>query len=114
MIIDKETNFVYISDRLDSQCPNVFQQLKHYFEKLDIKHKALSNTKDLWVVDFMPLQINRNDFLQFVYDPDYLKLKKYQHTKTDQKDACDVAGIKANKSNIILDGGNIVKHRNKA
>jgi len=114
MITDRETNFVYISDRLESQCPNVFRQLKHNFEKLDIKHEVLSNTKDLWVVDFMPLQINRNDFLQFVYDPDYLKPKKYQHTRTNQKDACDPAGIIVNKSSIILDGGNVVKHGDKA
>lgn len=114
MITDKETNFVYISDLLEKQAPNAFEQLKHWFDKLGIKYATLPNTKDLWVVDFMPLQINQNYFLQYKYDPDYLKPKKYQPTRTDQKIIYEEIGLVPNKVAIVLDGGNVVKCKTKA
>lgn len=74
----------------------------------------LPNSKDLWVVDFMPLQIDRYNFLQFKYDPDYLKLKKYRHSRTDPKDIFNEIRITPRKMDIVLDGGNIVRSKNKA
>ncbi len=114
MITDRETNFIYISDLLESKAPKTFAQLKHWFEKLDISYGFLSKTNDLWVVDFMPLQITQDYFLQYKYDPDYLKPKKYQSTKTDSNIVCNEIGVTANKVNIVLDGGNIVKSKTKA
>ncbi len=114
MITDKETNFVYISDLLETQCSNVFKQLTRWFDKLGIGYSTLPNTNDLWVVDFMPLQIDRDNFLQFEYDPDYLKPKKYQHTRTDPKGIYSEIKIFPNKIDIVLDGGNIVKCKTKA
>jgi len=73
MITDKETNFAYISSLLETTCPTVFRQLNYWFKELEIDYAILLNTKDIWVVDFMPLQIDQHSFLQFKYDPDYLK-----------------------------------------
>ncbi len=81
---------------------------------MEIKHGILPNTKDLWVVDFMPLQIRHHYYLQYKYDPDYLKPKKEQPTKTDPAKVCDEISIVPNKANIVLDGGNVVKSKNKA
>jgi len=114
MITDKQTNFVYISDLLETKAPKAFEQLKHWFDKLEIKYATLPNTKDLWVVDFMPLQIRQDYFLQYEYDPDYLKPKKYQATKSDQKAICNEIGIIPNKVSIVLDGGNVIKCKTKA
>lgn len=114
MITDKETNYVYFSSHLETKCPTTFKQLKHSFEKFKINFGILPHTNDLWVVDFMPIQIKQNYFLQYTYNPDYLKFKKYEHTKTDAKSVCDELGIVANKVSIVLDGGNIVKSKTKA
>lgn len=114
MITDKETNFIYLSNLFEERCPNEFQQLKHWFDKLEIRNGILPNTKDLWVVDFMPLQVRQDYFLQYKYDPDYLKTKKEQPSKTDPAKVCDEIGIVPNKVSIVLDGGNIVKCKNKA
>jgi agmatine deiminase len=114
MITDKETNLIYISDLLENRCPNVFRQLTAWFDKLHIKWGILPNTKDIWAVDFMPLQIQKDHFLQFEYNPDYLKLKKYAHTKTDPEKVCHKLGIQTDKTDIVLDGGNIVKTKTKA
>ena len=114
MITDKQTNFVYISDLLEKKAPKAFEQLKYWFDKLQIKYGTLPNTKDLWVVDFMPLQIRQDYFLQYEYNPDYLKPKKYQLTKSDQKAICKEIEIIPNKVSIVLDGGNVVKCNTKA
>ena len=114
MITDQETNFVYISELFEKQAPIAFGQLEYWFKTLEIKYTTLPNTKDIWVVDFMPLQIRQDYFLQFEYNPDYLKPKKYHPTKSDQKTVCEEIGIVPNKVSIILDGGNVVKCKTKA
>ena len=113
MITDKQSNFVYLSNLFEQRCPKEYRQLKHWFEKLNIENATLPNTKDLWVVDFMPLQIREDCFIQFEYNPDYLKSKKDQLTKTDPEIVCLKLGIIPDKANIILDGGNIVKSSTK-
>ncbi len=114
MITDKETNFVYVSNLLEYKCPKEFQQLKKWFEKLKIKNDIIPKTKDLWVVDFMPIQVTQDFFVQYKFDPDYLKPKKEQHTKTDPSNIYNDIGIIPKKVNIVLDGGNIVKSKSKA
>src|SRR5688572_5701613 len=113
MIPDRETNFVYLSNLLENTCPNEFNQLKHWFDKLEIRYGALPNTKDLWVVDFMPLQVGQDYFVKFKYDPDYLKSKKERPTKTDPANVCDEIGVVPTRVDTVLDGGNVVKSKNK-
>ena len=113
MIIDHDCNFVYFSELLEVKCPNIFKQLTHQFNQLQIKFDTLPNTKDLWVVDFMPIQVSQDYFLQFKYDPDYLKSPKEQHTKTDPTFVCNEIGIVPSIVDIVLDGGNVVKCQSK-
>jgi agmatine deiminase len=98
MITDRETNFVYVSDLLKVKCNSVFTQLMQWFHRLEIGFSTLMKTKDLWVVDFMPLQIKEDHFVQFTYDPDYLKPMKYQNTKTDSHEVCNLLDIAWEKS----------------
>ena len=39
----------------------------------------LQGTKDIWAVDYMPVQIQDDEFVQFVYNPDYLQSKKWRN-----------------------------------
>jgi agmatine deiminase len=113
VITDQETNFVYLSDLLEKKCPEVLRQLLYHFERLKINYGFLQGTKDLWVVDFMPLQVRKDYFLQYAYNPDYLKPRKYSSTKSNSEAMCDIIGIVPNRVSIVLDGGNIVKHKKK-
>jgi agmatine deiminase len=113
MITDKETNFVYFSELLEGKSPEVFQQLTFWFEKHGIRYNTLSDTKDLWVVDYMPLQVSENSFIQFIYEPDYLMPKVHQVTKTNPKHALKAIKLTPDYVNIVLDGGNVVKSNNK-
>src|SRR5690606_20403752 len=74
----------------------------------------LPETKDIWAVDYMPLQADRNKFLQFVYNPDYLQYKKWLPTISNPNKICEKIDVTTIKTEIVLDGGNVVKSKNKA
>ena len=57
----------------------------------------------------MPIQISKREFIQFNYNPDYLKPKRYQSTITDSISICKQLGINPVQSNLVIDGGNIIR-----
>jgi agmatine deiminase len=74
----------------------------------------LPKTKDVWTVDYMPIQIDKNTFIQFVYNPDYLRsTKKWSKTISDVESICRAININPQKANIILDGGNVTRTTDK-
>jgi agmatine deiminase len=66
-------------------------------------------TKDVWAVDYMPVQLARDEFVQFFYNPDYLRPKKWCHLRTDPESLYEQTGIIPYQSPLVVDGGNIVK-----
>jgi agmatine deiminase len=114
MIADSETNKLYLSSILQDQYPDFFNRFKSLLKDNNIPFELLQNTKDIWAKDYMPIQVNKTEFVRFKYDPDYLKPKKYVHLKTDSKLVCDTIGLKYTESSINLDGGNVVKTNKRA
>lgn len=112
MITDNDTNFVYLSDMLEKGYPSLFRELLDAFNKYDVKYGFLKGTKDIWAVDYMPVQINRDEYVQFVYDPDYLKPKRWQHLRTIPRVTYEQLNIQPKESSLIADGGNIIKGDN--
>ncbi len=116
MITDKETNTVYFSEKLktDPRFSKTFKKIAAALKKAGIQPELLPETKDIWVRDYMPVQVERNKFIEFRYDPDYLQgtRKGYRNLKTYPDIVCDTIGLKTIKSNIILDGGNVIKSNN--
>ena len=73
------------------------------------------NANDIWVRDFMPLQLHNDEFLIYQYNPDYLQGEKRSYI-TNCRDAFLAAGgreaLSSNictHTNLILDGGNMIK-----
>ena len=105
LLTDDDTNKVYFSAHI--------QNLKIHttlFQKLDnhqIEYELLTNTKDYWIRDFMPIQISSTEFVQYQYQPDYLK--KYPQYITDSKQCLKSLEIEPKYLNVIIDGGNIIK-----
>lgn len=64
------------------------------------------------MVDYMPIQLAEDVFVQFVYKPDYLQNQKYIATQTDTAPVCGAIDIYPRQCDIILDGGNIIKGGN--
>ena len=59
----------------------------------------------------MPIQINDSKFIEYRYDPDYLQgsWKGCRDLKTYPDIVCDSLKLETEKSNLIMDGGNLVK-----
>ena len=114
MITDKETNFLYLADSLKKKKYSAF--LDSFDKVLTVNHipyKFLPNTKDIWVVDYMPVQISTDKFVQFHYNPDYLQSVTGLKTISDVDTICKSIGLKPEKSKLIVDGGNITRWTDK-
>lgn len=114
MISDYETNIVYFSGLLKND-PKYIQTCKKIIYTLDecnVNYLFLPNTSDIWARDYMPIQVSENQFIEYQYDPDYLQYKKYRSLKTSPYLVCDAIDLKTVKTDIILDGGNVIKSKN--
>ena len=111
MIQDIDTNIVYISDKLKNRkgTKDFYDNLLDLFRELNIHHEIIKDCTDFWVRDFMPIQINDEDFLKYEYSPDYLHInEQYEKYITDPTEACKKIGIKYRTTDIVIDGGNVV------
>lgn len=118
MITDQQTNKVYFSKLLqtDTRFKNTYREVLAILKDRNIEYDFLPKTKDIWARDYMPVQVSENKFVEFRYDPDYLQGnsedKERRELKTYPDMVCDAIGLKTIKSDIILDGGNVVKSDN--
>lgn len=100
---------VYMSDLLRIEFPDVCEQLIKIFNKHKVKYAFLKGTKDIWCRDYMPIQTESGKFIQFRYEPSYLKgNKEWEKSRSDVKEVCKVNCIDAQFSDINLDGGNVL------
>ena len=114
MIPDKQTNFLYLADTLPKNYSNFFRQFEKVLNDSNINFQLLPNTKDVWAVDYMPIQIDKDSFVQFIYNPDYLRdTIKWSKTISDVDIICKQMNLLPKKSNIVVDGGNVTRTTDK-
>jgi len=65
MITDKETNFLYFSDRLKTDYQTFYKRFITLLNRLNIKSGEIPDTKDIWCRDYMPIQVDKDKFVQF-------------------------------------------------
>lgn len=108
MIISKETNTVYFSDKLrsDERFAETCNALSKLLDGHSVKYDFLKATKDIWCRDYMPIQTEKGKFAQFRYEPSYLKLDL--EMQSDPSLVCKANNLKPTFSKINLDGGNVV------
>jgi agmatine deiminase len=109
MITDAQTDFVYFSELLKDKHSNFVNELTKILNRYGYEPKFLKNTNDIWCRDYMPVQVSENKFIEYRYDPDYLLDKKGRRLKTYPDIVCDSLNLKTIKSDLILDGGNVIK-----
>lgn len=103
---------VYFSSLLAIDFPNVYNQLNTILKEHNVQIGLLEKTKDIWCRDYMPVEAANGSYIQFQYQPDYLK--GYKELLSDPSLVNAALGIEPHYSNIVLDGGNLVKHGSKA
>lgn len=113
MIPDSKTNFLYLADTLPKNYSNFFQRFEKVLNNCNINFEFLPLTKDVWAVDYMPIQTDVKKFVRFTYNPSYLQTKKLLKTISDVDAICNKIGIETFKTDIILDGGNVTRTTDK-
>ncbi|MFY9154225.1 MAG: agmatine deiminase family protein [Prolixibacteraceae bacterium] len=114
MITDKETNKVFLSEVLktDQRFTNTCSEITEILQAFQVNFEFLPKTRDIWARDYMPVQVSDHTFVEFRYDPDYLQGEENRIYKTYPDIVCDALGLKTLKSDIVLDGGNVIKAKN--
>ena len=111
MITDKETNTVYFSELLksDNRFSKTCQEIINILKESEVNYAFLPSTRDIWARDYMPIQVSDEKFIEFRYDPDYLQGEENRVLKTYPDIVCDAIGLKTIKTDIVIDGGNVIK-----
>ena len=83
------------------------ENLTNILNKHNIPYEILENTKDIWMRDFMPFCLDDGTLVSYIYEPDYLQGVKYKNIKTK-------INYEINHIDLVIDGGNFVRYKNKA
>ncbi len=107
--LTKVKDVVYLSELLQERFPDCFNRLTSILRKHDVEYRLLKGTKDIWCRDYMPIQTESGKFIQFTYNPSYLKGKKeWEDSRSDVREVCKLNNIEAYFSDINIDGGNVL------
>lgn len=117
MVTDSETNRIFFSSLIRAERHNkLWNNLETILVSHGYKPRFIDGTRDIWCRDYMPVQIDESSFVQFKYFPDYLIYHKYIKFLTIQEELhykqSKLAQTK--EVDLIVDGGNIVKWKDKA
>lgn len=63
MISDNQTNFLYLADTLPKKFSDFHKRFEMVLTDCNINFSLLQNTKDVWSVDYMPIQTDLNKFV---------------------------------------------------
>ena len=108
MIIDRQTDTVFFSRHLKRY--KCWKSIKTALIENNIPFALLLETADIWVRDFMPIQIDRETFVSYIYNPDYLQ-DRQEYITSDVSKCYDFT--KLTDIELVIDGGNFIKCDNK-
>jgi agmatine deiminase len=112
MIAEWETNCVYLPGQLPTSHPMVWEGLERALKDHEIEVHLLHGAKDIWLRDFLPIQITDESFLKFRYEPDYLR--DHENLRTEESFCRSIPHLHEYRSSEInLDGGNIVASKSR-
>ncbi len=116
MVTDLLTNTVYFSSLLPEKCPILTSSIETALQSHGIPYAYLLGTKDIWCRDFMPVQIENDRFVSYLYTPNYLQDRTGLRLQTDpeevlQSDYNSLQQIASQcvRTDLVMDGGNVVK-----
>jgi agmatine deiminase len=113
MIADWEVNCVFFADMLPQRHSGLYAQLQSTLVAHGVEVRLLHGVRDIWAADYCPIPVEAGKFVRFRYDPDYLR--DAPELKTGAGVVKNYRGLgRCRRSEIILDGGNVVATKTKA
>lgn len=112
MIPASQANTVWVADLLKQRHRRVYKELKTKLNEAGVQLHEIKGCRDIWTQDFSPIQVSSRHYVQFTYNPSYLRDCKHLITPPDVTTTVVPKGSTCTNSNIVLDGGAIVCSRN--
>ena len=106
---DFQTGKVYFAEGIRRYAA-VWAQLLRTLRAEGVEPALLPQTesrKHIWARDYMPVQLGAGRFLQYRYDPDYLK--GYEGYIPPYEAICRELGLDCKRTELVIDGGNVVR-----
>jgi len=105
---------LYLSNLLPTRHLAVYEQIKTACDQFGQEVKLLPHTNDIWVRDFMPIPLPDGTLLEYRYDPDYLQVasREGRGNKSYPDLICDAMKWPTKKTDLIIDGGNVIRRAN--
>ncbi len=118
MIPDWKTNKVYYSFQSSFDFKLELKDLRETVKRNNYNYSHIAGTKDYYCRDYMPIQLTKNEFIQFKFQPDYLinsndRISFVTDVNNVLRKNRFLGKLQIKNSEIILDGGNIIKSENK-
>ena len=108
MVTEQYKDAIYFSSLIAWHYPNVYKEISEILVYHHIEHGTLLHTKDYWCRDYMPIQWGFKSYIQFRYEPDYLKDKPQYKTNIIPVLKAMSRDMDITQSPLIVDGGNVV------
>lgn len=108
MVTEQYKDANYFSSLFAWHYPNVYKEISDILVYHHIEHGTLLHTKDYWCRDYMPIQWGFKSYIQFRYEPDYLKDKPQYKTNIIPVLKAMSRDMDITQSPLIVDGGNVV------
>ena len=104
---DSLANSVYVCQALD-RYPKVFSSLVEELMAADCSVHIVTETRNVWCRDYFPVQVAKDKFVKFRYIHDDRTWPQLYVSDTAWQHIGPIV-----KSDIVLDGGNVVRHDGK-
>ena len=108
MVTEQYKDDIYFSSLFAWHYTNVYKEISDILVYHHIEHGTLLHTKDYWCRDYMPIQWGFKSYIQFRYEPDYLKDKPQYKTNIIPVLKAMSRDMDITQSPLIVDGGNVV------
>ena len=91
--------------------PEIVEEIKEKCGKHGIRVSFCGSKDNIWVRDYMPIQLGENNFIEYQYTPDYLlSSKRYsKYLVTSGHFVERTLGKNSKQLGLVIDGGNVVK-----
>lgn len=106
---EKCHSVVWFSGLLKQRYPKTFSAIEIILSKQKINSRLLKGTNDIWCRDYLPVPNRNGGYVQFRFDPVYLRPKKYHNLRTDPCLVNPQLDLAIENSDLILDGGNVIR-----
>ena len=107
-LVESDSNVILLSPGL---FPEIVEEIKEKCGKHGIRVAFCGSKDNIWVRDYMPIQLSDDCFLEYQYTPDYLlSSKRYsKYLVTSEHFVEDTLEKTTKQLGLVVDGGNVVK-----